>query len=273
MRSSSKGLLHPRVGHFTLEWAIIKIAESKFKLASRYYFGFYMTRSIGGMFYIKRHCILGSRLCAAAVPAGAFGAVGLCAVLFGRKPAKGGCNHGQSRAVAGGMAIDGLPHGPHMIGRCPATPTDNTGPAVHGKAGIVCHQRRRAVVVGYGHPRTSECPRCPWQSPANRGWQPSGPVRCAEGQRPRRHNSPRMQGVCGPAPPPDLSYPWSSPPSWCGRRCQSSWCHTQGISARAQASAAALNSSGAEIVSTHAISAPPAFSPSICSWKISTAAA
>jgi hypothetical protein len=45
------------------------------------------------------------------------------------------------------------------------------------------------------------------------------------------------------------------------------------MAASAQASAAARNSSGAEIVSTQSTSAPPAFSPSACSWKISTASA
>jgi hypothetical protein len=45
----------------------------------------------------------------------------------------------------------------------------------------------------------------------------------------------------------------------------------QGMSARRAASAAARYSSGAEIVSTQSTSAPPAFSPSACSWNISTA--
>ena len=45
----------------------------------------------------------------------------------------------------------------------------------------------------------------------------------------------------------------------------------QGISASLNASAAARNSSGAEMVSSHSTSAPPSFSPSACSWNISTA--
>ncbi|OIQ71695.1 hypothetical protein GALL_466870 [mine drainage metagenome] len=44
-----------------------------------------------------------------------------------------------------------------------------------------------------------------------------------------------------------------------------------GIPASRAASAAARNSSAAEFVSTHSTSAPPAFSPSACSWNTSTA--
>jgi hypothetical protein len=45
----------------------------------------------------------------------------------------------------------------------------------------------------------------------------------------------------------------------------------QGMPASRAASAAARYSSGAEIVSTQSTSAPPSFSPSACSWNISTA--
>ncbi len=45
----------------------------------------------------------------------------------------------------------------------------------------------------------------------------------------------------------------------------------QGMPVRAKASAAALNSSGALMVSTQSTSAPASFSASACSWKISTA--
>ena len=47
----------------------------------------------------------------------------------------------------------------------------------------------------------------------------------------------------------------------------------QGISASLNASAAARNSSGAEIVSSHSTSTPPSFRASACSWNISTARA
>jgi len=47
----------------------------------------------------------------------------------------------------------------------------------------------------------------------------------------------------------------------------------QGMPASAKASAAARNSSGALIVSSHSTSTPPSFRPSACSWNISTAAA
>ena len=48
---------------------------------------------------------------------------------------------------------------------------------------------------------------------------------------------------------------------------------TKSIPAKAKPSAAARYSSGAEMVSTHATSAPPAFKPSAVSWNISTARA
>ena len=49
--------------------------------------------------------------------------------------------------------------------------------------------------------------------------------------------------------------------------------HTYGMPTRIAASAAARASSGADMVSIHATSAPPAFKPSICSANASTASA
>ena len=124
---------------------------------------------------------------------------------------------------------------------------------------------------GCGRRRTSGCRRCPWRSPAAPAARPRSRARCAAGPR-RRPRSWRRRRAAGAASSPTSATMSAEVRPIIVRPAVSKLIVPhQGAPVRAMPSAAARNSSGAEIVSTQSTSAPPASRPRACSSNISAA--
>lgn len=175
------------------------------------------------------------------------------------------------RHRATGAGVQGGMHGAKMFGHGAAATADDAHTRITGENGVFGHQFRCAIVMDMAVV-VFRNPGLPLAISGRAGWAEAKPsiVRI-------RSEAPTPQLCQRPAadwqgPRPFLPFRPRSCPSWCDRRCQTHGAADDGIPARRAASAAALYSSGAEMVSTQSTSAPPSFRPSACSWNISTAA-